>query len=124
MIHPSTKLKVIDNSGARRIRCIQVLRKTGRSLGNIGDIIRITVEKLRNRGNIKVKRGELHLAVIARVSDKYTRYNGVTVKFDSNAAAVLNAKRQPFGTRFFGIIAKELRFRKYVKLLSMTPRTI
>lgn len=124
MIHPSTKLTVIDNSGARRIRCIQVLRKSGRSLGNVGDILRISVELLRDKGNIRVRRGELHLAVVARIADKFKRYNGVTIKFDSNAAVVLNAKRQPYGTRFFGLIAKELRFEKYVKFLSMCPKAV
>lgn len=123
MIQSYSRLKVIDNSGARQVRCIRVLKKSPKSLGRVGDLIRITVQSLRNRGNIRVKRGEIHYAIVVRVAHRLQRHNGLQVKFSSNAVIVLNQKKMSFGTRFFTVVAKELRFKKYVKLLSMVPRT-
>jgi len=124
MLQPQSQLKAIDNSGARRMRCIRILKKSGRQCGKVGNFIKVSIQRLRNRGNIRVRCGEVHTAVIVRTANRISRSNGVKVKFDSNAAIVLNHKNVPFGTRFFSVIAKELRFRKFVKVFTLSPRVV
>ena len=124
MIQTLTKLKTVDNSGARRLGCIRIYKKPGRGCGKVGDLLKVSIQKLRNRGNIRVKRGELHYAVVVRTKKKYHRKGGIKVKCESNAAAVLNANKLPFGTRFFGITMKELRLVNFSKVLTLSPKIL
>ena len=118
MIQMQTELTVADNSGARRVECIKVLGGSGRRYAGIGDVIKITVKEAIPRG--KVKKGEVCFAVVVRTRHGVRRKDGSRIVFDSNAVVLLNANKQPIGTRIFGPVSRELRatFMKIVSLAS------
>jgi len=120
MIQPGTKMFVSDNSGARLVECIRILGRTGRVPGSVGDISVVSVKELRKKGNIKVKKKEVCLALILRASNKKTRTDGRNFLFNKNTCILLNRKKVPYGTRVFGPIIKEFRKQTNLKLLSIS----
>ncbi len=122
MIQPQTKLKVADNTGAKQIMCIRVLGGSFRRSGNIGDIIVASVKSATPGG--VVKKGDVVKAVIVRSSKGVRRPDGSYVKFDDNAAVIIDNQKQPKGTRIFGPIARELREKGYMKIISLAPEVL
>ena len=122
MIIPQTRLKVVDNTGAKEIMCIRVLGGSFRRSGNIGDIIVASVKKAIPGGT--VKKGDVVKAVIVRSSKGLRRQDGSHIRFDENAAVIIDNQKQPRGTRVFGPIARELRDRGYMKIISLAPDVI
>lgn len=122
MIQMRTMLDVADNSGARRVMCIKVLGGTRRRYANIGDVIKISVKEAIPRG--KVKKGEVLFAVIVRTKKGVRRNDGSLIRFDENAVVLLNAQKQPIGTRVFGAITRELRGENFMKIISLAPEVI
>ena len=122
MIQPFTRLKVADNSGAKEIMCIKVLGGSFRRSGNIGDVIVASVKTATPGG--AVKKGDVIKAVIVRSTSGVRRKDGTYVRFDENAAVVIDAQKQPKGTRIFGPIARELRDKDYMKILSLAPEVL
>lgn len=122
MIQPQTKLKVADNTGAKEIMCIRVLGGSFRRSGNIGDVIIASVKKAIPGG--MVKKGEVVKAVIVRTSKGLRRSDGTHIRFDDNAAVIIDNQKQPKGTRIFGPIARELRDKQYMKIISLAPEVI
>ena len=122
MIQPQTRLKVADNTGAKEIMCIRVLGGSFRRSGSIGDVIVASVKKATPGGS--VKKGDVVKAVIVRVCKTIKRPDGSHIKFDENAAVIINNQGQPKGTRVFGPIARELRDRGYMKIISLAPEVI
>ena len=122
MIQPQTKLKVADNTGAKQIMCIRVLGGSFRRSGNIGDIIVASVKSATPGG--VVKKGDVVKAVIVRSSKGVRRPDGSYVKFDDNAAVIIDNQKQPKGTRIFGPIARELREKGYMKIISLAPEAL
>ncbi len=123
MIQSFTRLKVADNSGARQVMCIRVLGGSGRKYGSIGDIIIVTVKKAIPGGGL-VKQGEVARAVIVRVTKPYHRVDGSYIRFDDNAAVILDEKDNPKGTRIFGPVARELRDKNFMKIVSLAPEVL
>ncbi len=119
MIQPQTYLKVADNSGAKEIMCIRVLGGSFRRSGNIGDVIVASVKSATPGGT--VKKGEVVKAVIVRSHKGITRADGSHIRFDDNAAVIIDNQKQPRGTRIFGPIARELREKDYMKIISLAP---
>ena len=119
MIQPQTYLKVADNSGAKEVMCIRVLGGSLRKSGNIGDIIVASVKSATPGGT--VKKGDVIKAVIVRSHKGINRPDGSFIKFDDNAAVIINNNREPVGTRIFGPIARELREKGYMKIISLAP---
>ena len=122
MIQPQTRLKVADNTGATDIMCIRVLRGSYRRSGNIGDVIIASVKKAIPGG--MVKKGDVVKAVIVRTSKGLRRSDGTHIRFDDNAAVIIDNQKQPKGTRIFGPIARELRDKNYMKIISLAPEVI
>ncbi len=122
MIQPQTRLKVADNSGAKEIMCIRVLGGSFRRSGNIGDVIVASV-KTANPGGA-VKKGDVVKAVIVRTSKGIRRADGTYIRFDDNAAVIIDAQKQPRGTRIFGPIARELREKDYMRIISLAPEVL
>ena len=122
MIQQETFLKVADNTGAKEIKCIRVLGGSKRKFGNIGDVIVASVRKAAPGGT--VKKGEVVRAVIVRTAKGVRRADGTYVRFDENAAVLIKDDRNPRGTRIFGPVARELRERDYMKILSLAPEVI
>ncbi len=122
MIQPQSRLKVADNSGAREIMCIRVLGGSFRRSGNIGDVIVASVKKAMPGG--AVKKGDVIRAVIVRTAKGLRRSDGTHIKFDDNAAVIIDTQKQPKGTRIFGPIARELRDKGYMKIISLAPEVI
>ncbi len=122
MIQPQTRLKVADNSGAKEIMCIRVLGGSFRRTGNIGDVIVASV-KTANPGGA-VKKGEVVKAVIVRSAKGIRRPDGTYIRFDDNAAVIIDAQKQPKGTRIFGPIARELREKDYMRIISLAPEVL
>ena len=122
MIQPQTRLKVADNSGAKEIMCIRVLGGSTRKFGNIGDVIVASVRKAQPGGT--VKKGEVVKAVIVRSAKGVRRNDGTYVRFDDNAAVLIKDDKNPSGTRIFGPVARELRDKDYMKILSLAPEVI
>ena len=122
MIQQQTLLKVADNSGAKEIMCIRVLGGSKRKFGNIGDVIVASVRKATPGGT--VKKGEVVKAVIVRTKRGVRREDGSYVRFDENAAVIIKEDKNPKGTRIFGPVARELRERDYMKILSLAPEVI
>ncbi len=122
MIQPQTRLKVADNSGAKEIMCIRVLGGSFRRSGNIGDVIVASV-KTANPGGA-VKKGDVVKAVIVRSAKGLRRADGTHIKFDDNAAVIIDNNKQPRGTRIFGPVARELREREFVKIISLAPEVL
>ena len=122
MIQPESYLKVADNTGAKEIHCIRVLGGSKRKFGNIGDVIVASVRKATPGGT--VKKGEVVKAVIVRTKRGVRREDGTYVRFDENAAVIIKEDKNPRGTRIFGPVARELRARDYMKILSLAPEVI
>ena len=122
MIQMQTNLDVADNSGARRVQCIKVLGGSHRRYAGIGDIIKVTVKEAIPRG--KVKKGDVLNAVVVRTRKGIRRADGSTIRFDSNAAVMLNANKQPIGTRIFGPVTRELRSDNFMKIISLAPEVL
>jgi large subunit ribosomal protein L14 len=122
MIQMQTMLEVADNSGARRVMCIKVLGGSHRRYAAIGDVIRVTVKEAVPRG--RVKKGEVYLAVVVRTASGVRRPDGSLIRFDGNAAVLLNAQLQPIGTRIFGPVTRELRTERFMRLVSLAPEVL
>ena len=122
MIQPQSRLKAADNSGAKELMCIRVLGGSFRRTGNIGDVIVASVKSAAPGG--AVKKGDVVKAVIVRSASGIRRADGTFVKFDDNAAVIIDAKKQPKGTRIFGPIARELRDKDYMKIISLAPEVL
>ncbi|MBQ3213773.1 MAG: 50S ribosomal protein L14 [Clostridia bacterium] len=122
MIQPQTRLKVADNTGAKIIMCIRVLGGSFRRSGNIGDVIIASVKKATPGG--VVKKGDVVKAVIVRTSKGVQRQDGSSIRFDDNAAVIIDNQKQPKGTRIFGPVARELRENGYMKIVSLAPEVL
>ena len=122
MIQTQSYLKVADNSGARRVMCIKVLGGSHRRYARVGDIIKVTVKEAIPRG--KVKKGQVMNAVVVRTKKGVRRGDGSLIKFDDNAAVLLNAQMAPIGTRIFGPVTRELRTEKFMKIISLAPEVL
>ena len=122
MIQMQSMLNVADNSGARRVQCIKVLGGSHRRYAGIGDIIKVTIKDAIPRG--KVKKGDVFNAVVVRTKKGVRRQDGSVIRFDGNAAVLLNATLQPIGTRIFGPVTRELRGDKFMKIVSLAPEVI
>ena len=122
MIQMQTVLNVADNSGARRVQCIKVLGGSHRRYARVGDVIKISVKDAIPRG--RVKKGEVYNAVVVRTRKAIRRGDGSAIRFDTNAAVILNAKLEPIGTRIFGPVTRELRSEKFMKLVSLAPEVL
>ena len=122
MIQQETRLKVADNTGAKEVLCIKVLGGTRKRYAKLGDLIVITVKKTIPNSNIK--KGEVHKAVVVRTSKEYKRKDGSYIRFDDNAVVIIDNQQEPSGTRVFGPVARELREKKFMKILSLAPEVI
>ncbi len=122
MIQMQSNLDVADNSGARRIQCIKVLGGSKRRTASVGDIIVVSVKEAIPRG--RVKKGDVHRAVIVRTAKEISRPDGSTIKFDGNAAVLINKNGEPIGTRIFGPVVRELRAKRFMKIISLAPEVI
>ena len=122
MIQHCSRLNVADNSGARELKCIKVLGGTKRRSASIGDIIVVSIKDA--LPNSKVKKGDVAKAVIVRTVHKLRRADGSYIRFDDNSAVLINAAKEPIGTRIFGPVARELRAKQFVKIVSLAPEVI
>ena len=122
MIQQETRLKVADNSGAKEVLCIRVLGGSGRRYARIGDTIVVSVKTAIPGGN--VKKGEVSRAVVVRTKKEYRRSDGTYIRFDENAAVLLNAQGEPRGTRIFGPVARELREKQFMRIVSLAPEVL
>jgi large subunit ribosomal protein L14 len=122
MIQPQTRLKVADNTGAKEIMCIRVIGGSNQQYGTVGDIIRASVKVAQPNGS--VKKGEVVTAVIVRVAKEYARSDGSHIRFDDNAAVIISTGNNPRGTRIFGPVARELRERNFMKIVSLAPEVL
>lgn len=122
MIQPGSRLKVADNSGAREVMCVRVLVGSNRKYATVGDVIVCAVKEAAPNSN--VKKGEVVRAVIVRTAKEYNRPDGSSIRFDDNAAVVLTDKNNPRGTRIFGPVARELRDRDFMKIISLAPEVV
>ncbi len=122
MIQMQTVLDAADNSGARRIQCIKVLGGSKRRYAGVGDVIKVTVKDAIPRG--KVKKGEIYNAVVVRTRKGVRRKDGSLIRFDGNAAVLLNARLEPIGTRIFGPLTRELRTNRFMKIISLAPEVL
>ena len=122
MIQMQSKLDVADNSGARSVMCIKVLGGSKRRYAGVGDIIKVTVKDAAPRG--RAKKGDVYNAVVVRTAKGVRRPDGSLVKFDNNAAVLLNNKLEPIGTRIFGPVTRELRSERFMKIVSLAPEVL
>ncbi|MDP2698515.1 50S ribosomal protein L14 [Thalassospira sp.] len=122
MIQMQSNLDVADNSGARRVQCIKVLGGSKRKTANVGDVIVVSVKEAIPRG--RVKKGSVHKAVIVRTAKEIRRADGSAIRFDRNAAVLINQNGEPIGTRIFGPVTRELRSRGYMKIISLAPEVL
>ena len=122
MIQMQSNLFVADNSGAKKIQCIKVLGDSKRRFASIGDIIVVSIKDAIPRA--KVKKGEVFKAVIVRTSKEFTRNDGSTIRFDKNAAVLLDKQEEPVATRIFGPVTRELRTKKFMKIISLAPEVL
>jgi large subunit ribosomal protein L14 len=122
VIHVESNLDVADNSGARRVQCIKVLGGSKRKTASVGDVIVVSVKEAIPRG--KVKKGDVHRAVIVRTAYAVRRVDGTAIRFDRNAAVLINKQLEPIGTRIFGPVVRELRARKFMKIISLAPEVL
>lgn len=122
MIQMQTTLDVADNSGAKRVQCIKVLGGSRRRYASLGDIITVSVKEA--LPNSKVRRGDVVRAVVVRTAKEISRKDGSYIKFDKNAAVIVNAQGEPVGTRIFGPVARELRARRFMKIISLAPEVL
>ena len=122
MIQMQSVLDAADNSGARRIQCIKVLGGSKRRYAGVGDVIKVSVKDAIPRG--KVKKGEIYNAVVVRTRKGVRRKDGSLIRFDGNAAVLLNARLEPIGTRIFGPVTRELRSNRFMKIISLAPEVL
>ncbi|MEM9059632.1 MAG: 50S ribosomal protein L14 [Pseudomonadota bacterium] len=122
MIQMQSNLDVADNSGARRVQCIKVLGGSKRKYAGVGDIIVVSVKEAIPRG--RVKKGDIRKAVIVRTAKEVKRADGTTIRFDRNAAVILNNAGEPIGTRIFGPVVRELRAKNFMKIISLAPEVL
>ena len=122
MIQMQTELQVADNSGAKRVECIKVLGGSHRRYASVGDVIKVTVKEAAPRG--KAKKGSVYSAVVVRTAKGIRRGDGSVIRFDGNAAVLLNNNGQPIGTRIFGPVTRELRTEKFMKIVSLAPEVL
>ena len=122
MIQMQTNLDVADNSGARRVQCIKVLGGSKRKTAGVGDVIVISVKEAIPRG--RVKKGDIHRAIIVRTAKEIRRQDGSAIRFDRNAAVLINPQGEPIGTRIFGPVTRELRGKQFMKIISLAPEVI
>ncbi len=122
MIQPQTRLRVADNSGAREIMCIRVLGGSGKQYAGVGDVIIASVKAA--QPGASVKKGDVVRAVVVRTAAEYGRPDGSTIRFDDNAAVLINPQGNPRGTRIFGPVARELRERQFMRIVSLAPETL
>ena len=122
MIQMQSRLDVADNSGAKDVMCIKVLGGSKRRYASIGDIIKVAIKEASPKG--RVKKGEVYNAIVVRTAKGVRRNDGSLIKFDSNAAVLLNAKLEPVGTRIFGPVTRELRTERFMKIVSLAPEVI
>ncbi|MDA1101231.1 MAG: 50S ribosomal protein L14 [Proteobacteria bacterium] len=122
MIQSETILEVADNSGARRVQCIKVLGGSKRKYASVGDIIVVSIKEAIPRG--RVKKGDVHRAVVVRTAKDIHRADGSAIRFDRNAAVLINPQNEPIGTRIFGPVTRELRAKNHMKIISLAPEVI
>ncbi len=122
MIQMQSRLEVADNSGARKVQCIKVLGGSRRKTAGVGDVIVVSVKEAIPRG--RVKKGDLHRAVIVRTAKEVRRDDGTAIRFDRNAAVLINKTGEPVGTRIFGPVTRELRGKGYMKIISLAPEVL
>jgi large subunit ribosomal protein L14 len=122
VISVESNLDVADNSGARRVQCIKVLGGSRRRTASVGDVIVVSVKEAIPRG--KVKKGDIHQAVIVRTAFPVRRTDGSAIRFDRNAAVLITKQQEPIGTRIFGPVVRELRARRFMKIISLAPEVI
>jgi large subunit ribosomal protein L14 len=122
MIQTETMLEIADNSGARKVQCIKVLGGSHRRYAHIGDVIKVAVKEAIPRG--RVKKGQVMDALVVRTRKGVRRQDGSLIKFDQNAAVLLNAQKQPVGTRIFGPVTRELRTENFMRIVSLAPEVI
>ncbi len=122
MIQMQSNLDVADNSGAKRVMCIKVLGGSKRKFAAIGDVIVVSVKDAIPRG--RVKKGDVHRAVIVRTAKELRRADGTAIRFDHNAAVLINKQGEPIGTRIFGPVTRELRSKKFMKIVSLAPEVL
>ena len=122
MIQMQTVLNAADNSGARSVQCIKVLGGSNRRYARVGDVIKVSIKDAIPRG--KVKKGEVYNAVVVRTRKGIRRTDGSSIRFDQNAAVLLNAKLEPIGTRIFGPVTRELRSERFMKIVSLAPEVL
>lgn len=122
MIQMQSNLEVADNSGAKRVQCIKVLGGSHRKVASIGDVIVVSIKEAIPRG--KVKKGEVRRAVIVRTAKDIQREDGTAIRFDSNAAVLINNNNEPIGTRIFGPVTRELRAKNFMKIISLAPEVL
>ena len=122
MIQMQTILDAADNSGARRLMCVKVLGGSKRRYASVGDVIKVSIKEAIPRG--KVKKGDVYYAVVVRTRKGVRRDDGSLIRFDGNAAVLLNAQLQPVGTRIFGPVTRELRGRRFMKIVSLAPEVL
>jgi large subunit ribosomal protein L14 len=122
MIQMQTNLDVADNSGARRVQCIKVLGGSKRKTATVGDVIVVSVKEAIPRG--RVKKGDVHQAVIVRTAKEIRRPDGSAIRFDHNAAVLITKQGEPIGTRIFGPVTRELRARRFMKIVSLAPEVL
>ncbi len=122
MIQMQSRLEVADNSGARKVQCIKVLGGSKRRSAGVGDVIVVSVKEAIPRG--RVKKGDLHRAVIVRTAKEVRRDDGTAIRFDRNAAVLINRAGEPVGTRIFGPVTRELRGKGYMKIISLAPEVL
>jgi large subunit ribosomal protein L14 len=122
MIQMQTKLQVADNSGAKEVQCIKVLGGSKRRTASVGDIIKVSIKEA--LPNSKVKKGDVADAVIVRTKHKIRRVDGSYIRFDENSAVLVNKNKEPIGTRIFGPVARELRAKAFIKIVSLAPEVL
>ena len=122
MIQMQTNLEVADNSGARRVQCIKVLGGSGRKTASVGDVIVVSVKEAIPRG--RVKKGDIHRAVIVRTAKEIRLSDGGAIRFDKNAAVLLTQQNEPVGTRIFGPVTRDLRAKQFMKIISLAPEVL
>ena len=122
MIHNETNLEVADNSGARKVQCIKVIGGSKRKFASVGDIIIVSIKEAIPKG--KVNKGDVHPAVIVRTAKEIRRNDGSAIRFDKNAAVLINKQQEPIGTRIFGPVTRELRAKKFMKIISLAPEVL
>jgi large subunit ribosomal protein L14 len=122
MIQKESRLDVADNSGAKEVMCISVLGGSKRRYAGVGDIIKVSIKEAVPKG--KVKKGDVHTAVVVRTAKEVRRADGSSIRFDTNAAVLINKENEPIGTRIFGPVPRELRAKNFMKIISLAPEVL